>query len=102
MGPNGTGKSTLASVIMGDDRFEVVEGKVIFEKQNLLEMTVDQRARAGVFLAMQYPAEVPGVTNFNFLKTAVSSVRGKNIGVVDFMKDLDEKISLLEIKKDMP
>jgi Fe-S cluster assembly ATP-binding protein len=102
MGPNGAGKSTLASAIMGNPKFEVTSGKVALDGQNLLEMEVDERARAGVFLAMQYPAEVPGVTNSNFIKTAINSVRDEKVGVVDFIKELDKNVSILQMRKDLP
>jgi Fe-S cluster assembly ATP-binding protein len=74
MGPNGTGKSTLASALMGNPKFEVISGSVTMENQDLLEMEVDERARAGLFLAMQYPAEVPGVTNSDFMRQALRAV----------------------------
>lgn len=102
MGPNGTGKSTLASAIMGNPKFEVVGGKILLDGQNILEMQVDERARAGIFLAMQYPCEVPGVTNSNFIKTAVNAVREEKVGVVEFMKELDKNISILQMRKDLP
>src|SRR5690554_1902877 len=70
MGPNGSGKSTLASVLAGREEYEVTEGKVDFLGENLLELEPEDRARAGVFLAFQYPVEIPGVSNINFLKTA--------------------------------
>ncbi|MGI5842325.1 MAG: Fe-S cluster assembly ATPase SufC [Christensenellales bacterium] len=102
MGPNGTGKSTLASAIMGNPKFEVIGGEVLLDGENLLEKEVDERARKGVFLAMQYPAEVPGVTNSNFIKTAVNSVRQEKIGTVEFIKELDKNVSVLQMRKDLP
>src|SRR3569832_1589623 len=75
MGPNGSGKSTLASVLAGREDYEITDGEVLFNGQNLLEMSAEDRARAGLFLAFQYPVEIPGVTNANFLKTAVNEVR---------------------------
>src|SRR5210317_1896111 len=70
MGPNGTGKSTLASALMGNPKYEVTEGEVTLDQEDVLDMEVDERARAGLFLAMQYPAEVPGVTNSDFMRQA--------------------------------
>src|SRR5215210_6012942 len=75
MGPNGSGKSTLAGVLTGRDAFDVTEGDVLYEGQNLLEMDAEERARAGIFLAFQYPVEIPGVSNSYFLKAAVNSIR---------------------------
>ena len=75
MGPNGTGKSTLASVIAGKDIFEVTQGTVLYNGKNLLEMSVEDRAREGVFLGFQYPVEIPGVSITNFMRTAVNEIR---------------------------
>ena len=77
MGPNGSGKSTLAYAIAGHPRYEITDGEVLLDGENVLEMSVDERARAGVFLAMQYPVEVPGVSMSNFLRSAVTAVRGE-------------------------
>jgi Fe-S cluster assembly ATP-binding protein len=77
MGPNGSGKSTLAYTIAGHPRYEVTEGEILLDGENVLEMSVDERARAGLFLAMQYPVEVPGVTVSNFLRTAKTAIDGK-------------------------
>lgn len=102
MGPNGAGKSTLASAIMGNPKYEVVNGSAILDKKNLLEMEVDERARAGVFLAMQYPAEVPGVTNSNFIKSAVDAVRDKKTTISEFHKELRKAVETLKMRKDLP
>src|SRR5215217_6757341 len=75
MGPNGSGKSTLASVLAGREEYEVTGGQVLFEGKNILEMAPEERAAEGVFLAFQYPVEIPGVTTINFLKTAVNEIR---------------------------
>ena len=75
MGPNGSGKSTLAHVLVGRDGYQVTEGRVLFEGQDLLDMSPEKRARAGVFLAFQYPVEIPGVSNLYFLKAALNAVR---------------------------
>src|SRR5690554_3615906 len=74
MGPNGTGKSTLASALMGHPKYEVTQGKASLDDENLLELEVDERARAGLFLAMQYPQEVSGVTNADFMRSALKAV----------------------------
>jgi len=75
MGPNGSGKSSLASVLAGRENFEVTEGEVLFDEKNLLEMAPEDRAREGLFLAFQYPVEIPGVSNVNFLRTAINEIR---------------------------
>lgn len=99
MGPNGTGKSTLASAIMGHPRYEITGGEVTLDGQNVLEMEVDERARAGLFLAMQYPSEVSGVTNSDFLRSAINAKRGEGneISLMKFIRQLDEKMALLEM-----
>lgn len=102
MGPNGTGKSTLASAIMGSPRFTVEAGEVLLNGENILEMEVDERARKGIFLAMQNPSEVSGITNSNFIKTAVNSVRETPMGTMDFLKELDKNVKLLKIRPDLP
>jgi FeS assembly ATPase SufC len=99
MGPNGTGKSTVASAIMGHPKYQVTSGSVTLNGQNLLEMAVDERARAGMFLAMQYPSEVSGVTNADFLRTAINGKRGEGheIPLMKFIKTLDKKMDMLEM-----
>ncbi|AUS10333.1 Fe-S cluster assembly ATPase SufC [Laceyella sacchari] len=99
MGPNGTGKSTLASALMGHPRYEVTQGEVTLDGENLLEMEVDERARAGLFLAMQYPAEVSGVTNSDFLRSSINAKRGEGneISLMKFIRELDKKMELLEM-----
>ncbi len=99
MGPNGTGKSTLAAALMGHPRYEVTKGTVMFNGEDLLEMEVDERAKAGLFLAMQYPSEVSGVTNADFMRTAINAQRGEGneIQLMKFIKKLDEKMNLLEM-----
>ena len=77
MGPNGSGKSTLAYTIAGHPKYTVVEGEILFDGEDVLEMSVDERARAGLFLAMQYPVEIPGVTVTNFLRTAKTAIDGE-------------------------
>ena len=105
MGPNGSGKSTLASVLAGREDYEVTGGEVVFNGEDLLEMSPEDRARAGVFLAFQYPVEIPGVSNANFLKTAVNEVRkSKGLEALDskqFLKLMQEKMKLVEMDKAM-
>lgn len=99
MGPNGTGKSTLAAALMGHPKYEVTDGQVQFDGQDLLEMEVDERARAGLFLAMQYPSEISGVTNADFLRSALNAKRaeGNEISLMKFIRELDKKMAMLEI-----
>lgn len=99
MGPNGTGKSTLANVLAGKPEFEVTEGKITFIDKNLLELEPEVRAREGLFMAFQYPLEIPGVTNANFMKTAVNEVRKyrglEPLDAFDFLQMLKERASLV-------
>ncbi|HET7558568.1 MAG TPA: Fe-S cluster assembly ATPase SufC [Limnochordia bacterium] len=99
MGPNGSGKSTLANSVMGHPRYEITSGEVTLNGQDLLSLAVDERARAGVFMAFQYPSEVPGVTVANFLRSALNARRpkGQEISVGEFAKLLREKMRLLEM-----
>ena len=97
MGPNGSGKSTLAYAIAGHPKYTVVGGEVLLDGENLLEMTVDERARAGLFLAMQYPVEVPGVSVSNFLRSAVTAVRGEAPKLRQFAKELSGGMNALSI-----
>lgn len=98
MGPNGSGKSTLANVLMGHPAYEVTAGRILFDGQDVTAAPPDERARAGLFLAFQYPVEVPGVSLLSFLRTALSSVRGSEVPVRQFRKLLDEKLALLDMK----
>ncbi|MGA2826502.1 MAG: Fe-S cluster assembly ATPase SufC [Streptosporangiaceae bacterium] len=97
MGPNGSGKSTLAYAIAGHPKYHVTRGSVTLDGENVLAMSVDARARAGLFLAMQYPIEVPGVSVSNFLRTAVTAVRGEAPKLRDFMKNLRAAMADLSI-----
>jgi Fe-S cluster assembly ATP-binding protein len=101
MGPNGTGKSTLASVIAGRDIFEVTEGEVLYRGMNLLEMPVEQRAREGIFLGFQYPVEIPGVSMSNFMRTAINETRKykglEAMPATEFLARMEEKKKLVEI-----
>ncbi|WP_210471156.1 Fe-S cluster assembly ATPase SufC [Sporosarcina sp. 6E9] len=103
MGPNGTGKSTLAQAIMGHPRYEVTAGTITLDGEDVLEMEVDERAKAGLFLAMQYPSEVTGVTNADFLRSAINAKRGEGneIPLMGFIRDLDAKMATLEMDEDM-
>lgn len=101
MGPNGAGKSTLASVLAGREEFEVTEGSVDFDGKDLLDMETEDRAREGLFLAFQYPVEIPGVSNINFLRTAVNEIREykdlEPLSAKDFMAMVREKSKLVEL-----
>jgi Fe-S cluster assembly ATP-binding protein len=99
MGPNGTGKSTLASSIMGHPKYEVTAGEVLLEGADVLEMGVDERARAGLFLAMQYPSEITGVTNADFLRSAINVRRGEGneISLIRFVRLMEAKMKELEM-----
>ena len=97
MGPNGTGKSTLSSVIMGHPKYEVTGGEIILDGVSLMDKKVDERARMGIFLAYQYPAEVSGVTNSDFIRTAMKSVTGKDTSLFKFIKDYDKACQELKM-----
>lgn len=103
MGPNGTGKSTLSAAIMGNPNYEVTEGEILLDGVNILELEVDERARAGIFLAMQYPSEIPGITNAEFMRAAINAKRDEDdkISVMDFIKKLDQKMELLDMAEEM-
>lgn len=99
MGPNGTGKSTLASALMGHPKYEVTSGKASFNGKDLLDMEVDERAREGLFLAMQYPSEISGITTADFLRSAINAKRGEGneISLMKFIRQMDEKMKVLEM-----
>jgi Fe-S cluster assembly ATP-binding protein len=97
MGPNGSGKSTLAYALAGHPRYRVTGGKVSFKGEDVLGLTPDERARLGMFLAMQYPVEVPGVSVTNFLRTAINAVRGEDVPVREFARELREQMRLLDM-----
>ena len=97
MGPNGTGKSTLVSAIMGDPRYTIRRGQILFEGQDITEEKADVRARAGVFLSFQAPEEIPGITLENFLRTARGAVDGKQPQILSFRKELLEQMDALEM-----
>lgn len=99
MGPNGTGKSTLASALMGHPKYEVTEGTVTLDGEDVLDMAVDERARAGLFLAMQYPSEIAGVTNSDFLRSAINARRGEGneISLIKFIRQMEGKMKELDM-----
>lgn len=101
MGPNGSGKSTLASVLAGNEDYEVTGGEVDFLGKDLLDMDTDERAKEGLFLAFQYPVEIPGVSNINFLRTALNEIRDhhgeEHVSAKDFLKMVKEKSALVEL-----
>lgn len=105
MGPNGSGKSTLASVLAGREEFEVVDGSVDFQGKDLLAMSPEERAREGVFMAFQYPVEIPGVSTINFMKTAVNQIRvhrgQQPLDAVSFLGVMKEKMKLVEIDQSL-
>ncbi|GFZ26737.1 Fe-S cluster assembly ATPase SufC [Lactobacillus corticis] len=103
MGPNGTGKSTLSETIMGNPRYHVTSGQILLNGENIVGMPVDERARKGLFLAMQYPAEVPGVTNTEFLRAAINARRPKDnpVPIREFLQELDKNMDLLDMKQSM-
>src|SRR5262245_25460701 len=105
MGPNGSGKSTLAGVLAGRDTFDVTEGDVLFEGKNLLEMDPEERAREGLFLAFQYPVEIPGVQNTYFLRAALNATRKprgqEELDAIDFLKLVREKLKVLHIDESL-
>ncbi len=105
MGPNGSGKSTLASVLAGREDYEITDGSVEYMGKDLLELSVEDRAREGIFLAFQYPVEIPGVSNINFLKTAVNEIRTYKgldpMPAKDFLKLIKEKQALVELGENL-
>lgn len=105
MGPNGSGKSTLASVLAGREDYEVTEGSVDFFDEDILELGADERARKGIFLAFQYPVEIPGVSTTNFLKTALNQIRESRgeapLNAVDFLKMMKEKMTWVEMEQSL-
>jgi len=105
MGPNGSGKSTLAQVLAGQESYIVTEGEVWYEGKNLLEMEPEERAQEGIFLAFQYPVEIPGVTNSYFLKTALNAVRKHRgepeLDAIDFLALVKEKIKLVDLDESL-
>ncbi|MFV0249920.1 MAG: Fe-S cluster assembly ATPase SufC [Bacilli bacterium] len=101
MGPNGTGKSTLSKVIMGDCNYTVTSGEITYDNKNINDLTVDERARLGIFLGMQLPTEIEGVTNADFLRTALHNKEGKDFKLMNFIKELNSTWDKLNMDKDM-
>ena len=97
MGPNGNGKSTLLSAIMGNPKYQVTEGSIYLDGQNVLEMSVDERSKAGIFLGMQYPQEIPGVVTSDFLRAALNAHQEKPVSLFKFIKELDKDVDALKI-----
>jgi len=101
MGPNGVGKSTLSRVIMGDNNYKVTSGNIYFNGEDIKDMTTDVRSRLGIFLAMQYPLEIDGVSNQDFLRTAMSSHEGKKVGLYDFILRCEKATDELKMDKNL-
>jgi len=105
MGPNGSGKSTLAQVLAGREEYEVTKGEVIYEGKNLLELSPEDRAREGLFLAFQYPVEIPGVSNTNLLKTALNEIRKargeEEVDALEFLSLIKERMKLVELDQSL-
>ena len=101
MGPNGTGKSTLAKVIMGDPNYKITNGNIFFNEKNINDLEVDERARLGIFLGLQLPPEVEGVSNADFLRAAESIKKGDEFSLMPFIKEIDNNISNLKMDKNM-
>ena len=105
MGPNGSGKSTLANVLAGRDIYEITDGEIFYKDQNLLDMPPEERAREGIFLAFQYPVEIPGVSNVYFLKAALNAIRKhrglEELDAVEFIELMKNKLHLVDIDQDL-
>ncbi|GMO33132.1 MAG: Fe-S cluster assembly ATPase SufC [Candidatus Azobacteroides pseudotrichonymphae] len=105
MGPNGSGKSTLSAVLVGDPAYKIIEGKVIFEGENLLKLLPEQRSHLGLFLSFQYPVELPGVSTINFIRTAVNEHRKhkgeETLSAGEFLKIMREKQSIVQLDKNL-
>lgn len=105
MGPNGAGKSTLASVLAGKEDYEITEGTIVFDNKSLVDLSVEERAREGLFLAFQYPVEIPGVSNVNFLKTAMNEIRAYRglpaLSAKEFLQLVKEKSALVALESSL-
>lgn len=101
MGPNGTGKSTLSKIIMGNKDYQIEKGDILFEGKSILSLSTDKRANLGIFLSMQNPISIEGVKNSEFLKTALKAKTGENIRIFDFIKLIDKNIKDLDMKEEM-
>ncbi|AIS53504.1 iron-regulated ABC transporter ATPase subunit SufC [Thermoanaerobacter kivui] len=100
MGPNGGGKSTLCNSIMGNPKYRITEGQILFEGEDITNMKVNERAKKGIFLSFQYPEEIPGITVDNFIRTSVNIVTGQNISMLQFAKDMKNTLELLDMKSE--
>lgn len=104
MGPNGSGKSTLANILAGHEKYHITQGEILFKGKNIIDMSPEERAQAGMFLAFQYPTEIPGVSNIYFLKTALNSIRKARgepeLDAMDFLSFAKEKLKLVEMDQD--
>ena len=101
MGPNGNGKSTLLAAIMGNPKYEITEGSIFYDGQDLLKMPVNERSILGIFLGMQYPQEIPGITNSDFLRAAMNVRSEKPVSLFTFIKEIEKSINELEMKEDL-
>lgn len=101
MGPNGVGKSTLSRAIMGDSNYKITNGSIIFDGDNLIPLSTDERAKKGIFLAMQYPMEIEGVSNQDFLRTAISAINNKRIGLYEFILKCEKGAEELSMNKEL-
>ena len=101
MGPNGNGKSTLLAAVMGHPKYSITSGSILMDGQDLLKLSVDERSRAGIFLAMQYPQEIPGVTNSDFLRAAMNARRETPVSLFTFIKSMEKTIQDLQMKPDL-
>lgn len=101
MGPNGTGKSTLSKVIMGDNHYKILNGEIFFDNKLINDLTVDERARLGLFLGMQMPLEIDGVTNADFLRAALHAKEGEKFKLYSFIKKMDKTVEKLKMNKEM-
>ena len=101
MGPNGTGKSTLTKVIMGDKNYKITEGEILFDGEKLNDLTTDERARLGIFLGLQMPLEIEGVSNADFMRSALHAKEGNDFKLFNFIKDMDKYVEKLKMNKDM-
>ena len=101
MGPNGVGKSTLSKVIMGSSEYKVAKGDILFNNKSILNLTTDERARLGIFLSFQNPIEIEGVTNSEFLRSAINSKSDNPIGLYDFIKEMENSFNDLKLNKEM-
>lgn len=101
MGPNGNGKSTLLAAIMGNPKYHISEGSITLDGKDVLAMEVDERSKAGLFLGMQYPSEISGVTNSDFLRAAINARRERPIPLFSFIKEMEKTIKEMEMKEDL-